>query len=324
MNRVRPESPSPPPRRRRYSTIRLPAEAPAGVKSIFEYFLIRFPRIDKEIWRARFREGKVFSREGRLPLTTAYKAGLEVHYYREVDREPPVRRDYRIVFEDPEILIVDKPPHLPVTPGGKWVDNCLLAILEEELGEAELSPLHRIDRLSSGLLMFSRRKGSRSRYSRIFQPRPLLRKEYLVVCELRRSSFPERLELEDHIRASPTAFYRQEVLPGVPANARLTIRLEQKRGNLALYRVRTRTGRKHQIRVQLAHAGLPILGDPLYGTQPRYNPQDLSIRLFLDAHFLEIGAFPPLQGRVWTSREETSSFLEEASDAFGRRPLNFP
>ena len=296
----------------RHSTIRLPVEAPEGIRTIYEYFLDRFPRIGPEIWERRFRETKVLSRHGPIELSTPYEPGLEVHYYREVDREPPVRRDYQIVFKNDEILVVDKPPHLPVIPGGRWVRNSLLLILEEDLGESGLAPLHRIDRLSSGLLIFSRRPETRSLYSRLFQPTPLLRKEYLVVCELHRRSFSKHLDIEDHIRRSPSAWYRQEIVSGAPINARCEIHLADQDGHLGLYRVRSLRGRKHQLRVQLAHAGLPILGDPLYGSRPRNDPEDLSIRMFLDAHRIEIGDFALLQGRTWESREDPGSFFRQA------------
>lgn len=299
----------------RHSTIRLPSQSPARNQTVFDFFVEHFPRIDRETWAERFRSGKVFSDEGPIELSTPYTAGLEVHYYREVDREAPVRRDYRIVFDHEDLLVVDKPPHLPVTPGGRWIRNSLLLILQAELGEKELVPLHRIDRLSSGLVIFSRRQESRTRYSRLFQPKVRLSKEYLVVCELQSASFPAQLQLEDHIRRSPSAWYRQEILPGAPANARCEILLVQPQGDLALYQVQAHTGRKHQLRVQLAHIGLPILGDPLYGSRPRNDPEDLSNRLFLDAHRIEIGNFPPLQGKVWTSRENPESFFREALSA---------
>jgi hypothetical protein len=87
--------------------------------------------------------------------------------------------------------------------------------------------------------------------------------------------------------------------------------------DLILVRVRPRTGRKHQIRVQLAHAGLPILGDPLYGTVRSYRPEDLSQRLWLDAHRLSINAFPGHDDEAvlkgdWTSSRSPAEFLDRA------------
>ena len=304
----------------RHSTIRLPAEAPRGIQSVFDFLVERFPRIDRGTWTERFESGKVFSDGGPLELSTPYEAGLDVHYYREVDREAPVRRDYRVVFDHEDLLVIDKPHHLPVTPAGRWIRNSLLLILEAELGETELAPLHRIDRLSSGLVLFSRRRQSRRSYSRLFQPTIQLTKEYLVVCELRRASFPIRFKLEDHIRRSPEAWYRQEIFPGAPVNARCEIFKIEQQGKLALYRVQSKTGRKHQLRVQLARVGLPILGDPLYGSRPRNDPEDISTRLFLDAHRIEIGDFPPIQGKTWISRETPESFFQEAVSAQATQP----
>jgi len=299
-------------RARRHSTVRLPPEAPPGVRTVFDFFLHRFPGINRYVWHERFLGGKIFSRSGIIGLDTSFEAGIEVFYFREVETEPPVRRDYRIIHRGEDLLVVDKPPHLPVIPGGSWINNSLLMILEKEEHEDELAPLHRIDRLSSGLLIFSRRKTSRRRLSKLFQPKPMLSKEYLVVCEYRQTNPPSRLLLRDHIRRSESAWWKQEIVPELPPNAVCEARLEFYEEELALYRIRALKGRKHQLRVQLARAGLPVLGDPIYGTRPRHEPEDISTRMFLDAHLIHIGDFSPIQGCLWFSRETPRTFFDEA------------
>ncbi len=108
------------------------------------------------------------------------------------------------------------------------------------------------------------------------------------------------------------------VRPGLPVNARSEVEILAVDEDLVLARVRPLTGRKHQIRVQLADAGLPILGDPLYGTVPSHDPEDLSLRLWLDAHQLAVRAFPLPSGdelltATWTSSRAPADFLRRAA-----------
>lgn len=296
----------------RYSTVKLPGNRPEGIETIFGFFLQRFPRIEKMIWEKRFRSGKVFSRHGQVEISTEYLSGLEIHYFREVDAEPPVSKDIRLVYEDADLLLVDKPAHLPVIPGGTWIRNTLLMILEKEFSNRELTPLHRIDRLTSGLVLFSKRKETRKSFSLLFQPKPLLRKDYLAVCELQREAFPVALDLRSYIHRSTSAWWKQEIDNNHPPNSRASAQLLGAQGGLGLYRIQLESGRKHQLRVQLADAGLPILGDPLYGRHPSNTPHDLSTRMFLDAQAIEIVDFPSLSGQAWVSRETPEGFLSQA------------
>ncbi len=292
----------------RPSTVKLPADRPAGVVTVLDYFLRRFPRIPEETWRARFRAGKVWSDGEVVTEVTSFRPLWEVHYRREVQEEPPVRRDFRIVWEDEDLVVVDKPPNLPVTPGGNWVRNCLLHLLSVDTGNWELAPLHRLDRLTSGLVLFSKRRRTRSHYSRLFQPSAPVEKTYTAVCEVVREPVPEGALLKHHIARSPEEYWRQIVVPDLPPNAVCRIELLERAGSLALYRIRPTTGRKHQIRVQLAEVGLPISGDPLYGTRPDHDPGDLTRRMWLDAHGLAVrdfrrpGGLEPLTLEWFSSR----------------------
>jgi len=302
----------------RPSTVRLPARSPDGVTTVLEYFLRRFPRIPEATWRARFGTGKVWSANGPVTETTPFEPLREIHYRREVVREPPVRRDLRVVWEDGDLLVVDKPPNLPVTPGGLWVRNCLLHLLETSTGNGELVPLHRLDRLTSGLVVFSRRRRTRSHWSRLFQPGAPVEKIYTAVCEVRREPPPQRALLEHHIARSSGEHWRQVIVEEPPPNARCRIEMLERQDGLALYRVQPSTGRKHQIRVQLAAAGLPIAGDPLYGTVPNYDPWHPDGRLWLDAHELTVTAFPRPGGRepltvTWRSSRAPLEMLREAN-----------
>jgi tRNA pseudouridine32 synthase/23S rRNA pseudouridine746 synthase len=305
----------------RPSTVTLPERRPDGVVTVFDFFLRRFPRVAEETWRERFAAGKVWSREGVLTGDEKYRPLLRAHYRREVEREPDVRGDFTIVWSDEDLIVVDKPPHLPVTPGGRWVLNCLLHLLSVAVENDDLAPLHRLDRLTSGLVVFSRNRETRSHFARLFQPGAPVEKIYTAVCEVGCDNAPTRAILEHCLARSRHEYWRQVVIPGGQPNARCEIERVGEAGDLALYRIYPHTGRKHQIRVQLADAGLPILGDPLYGSQPFHDPDNLSNRLYLDAHGIRVEAFPRPGGSsldvVWISTRTPNRLFEMAQSATG-------
>jgi tRNA pseudouridine32 synthase/23S rRNA pseudouridine746 synthase len=302
----------------RPSAVKLPERPPHGEQTIFEFFLHRFPRISRTVWLERFATAKVWATDTPINAETPYLPLLEVNYRREVDREPPVREDFRVVWSDQHLMVVDKPPHLPVTPGGRWVRGCLLHLLLEATGNDRIAPLHRLDRLTSGLVLLSLDPESRSHFATLFQPRSLVEKDYTAVCELRGDPPPKRFTLAHHIARSETEYWRQVVRPGLPPNARCDVEVLERENDLALVRVQPLTGRKHQIRVQLAEAGLPILGDPLYGTDPSHDAEDLTRRLWLDAHRLAVSDFPGFDKTTaltaeWTSSRPPTDFFRRAS-----------
>jgi tRNA pseudouridine32 synthase/23S rRNA pseudouridine746 synthase len=301
----------------RPSTVKLPEVPRPEVRTIFDFFVHRFPRITRATWLERFAAGKVWATDELIDSDTPYRPLLEVHYLREVAGEPPVREDFRVVWSDQYLMVVDKPPNLPVTPGGRWVRGCLLHLLLEATGNDHIVPLHRLDRLTSGLVLLSLDPATRSHFSRLFQPRSMVEKTYTAVCEIQCDPLPSRFHLAHHITRSETEYWRQEVVPDGVVNARCEVEVMAVENDLVLVRVRPTTGRKHQIRVQLASAGLPILGDPLYGTQRSHDPGDISQRLWLDAHRLEVSAFPgppgaDLLSEVWTSSRGPKEFLNRA------------
>ncbi len=302
----------------RRSTVKLPERPPHEAQTVFEFFLRRFPRISRATWQERFAAGKVWTAEGPIDADTPYRPLLEVHYQREVEREPPVREDFRVVWSNRHLMVVDKPPNLPVTPGGRWVRGCLLHLLLEATGNDRITPLHRLDRLTSGLVLLSLDPATRSHFGGLFQPRPQVDKTYHAVCELECDPLPPRFTLAHHVARSPDEYWRQIVVPGGAANARCDALVVSVEDGLVLVRIRPQTGRKHQIRVQLAAAGLPILGDPLYGTRPSHDPDDLTQRMWLDAFQLEVSAFPGAPGvdelaEAWTSSRSPTELFRRAS-----------
>ncbi|HDS1578471.1 TPA: pseudouridine synthase [Stenotrophomonas maltophilia] len=240
------------------SRLQLP---PGHWPSLLDGLCARFPRIDRARWQDRFAPGRVQDAQGRaLAPDMPWQVGLEIQYFREVVDEPVIPFAETIVHQDAHLLVADKPHFLPVTPAGRHVRETLLARLVARTGNADLVPLHRLDRLTAGLVLFSTQPDSRDAYQRLFRERRIEKTYEALAPALPGVAFP----LQRHSRLVPgEPFFRMAEVPGEP-NAYSRIELIEAEGALWRYRLRPETGRKHQLRVHMAMLGAPIEGDDLY------------------------------------------------------------
>lgn len=240
------------------SRLQLP---PGNWVSLLEGLCARFPRIDRLQWESRFARGRVQDAQGRaLAPDMPWQVGLEIRYFREVVDEPVIPFVETILHHDAHLLVADKPHFLPTAPAGAFVRETLLARLVERTGNADLVPLHRLDRLTAGLVLFSTRPETRDAYQRLFRERRIQKTYEALALALPDLRFP----LERHSRLQPgEPFFRMVEVPGEP-NARTRIELIEAQGPVWRYRLVPESGRKHQLRVHMAALGAPILGDGFY------------------------------------------------------------
>lgn len=240
------------------SRLQLP---PGNWVSLLEGLCARFPRIDRLQWESRFARGRVQDAQGRaLAPDLPWQVGLEIRYFREVADEPVIPFLETILHHDAHLLVADKPHFLPTAPAGAFVRETLLARLVERTGNTDLVPLHRLDRLTAGLVLFSTRPETRDAYQRLFRERRIEKTYEALAPALPDLRFP----LERHSRLQPgEPFFRMAEVPGEP-NARTRIELIEAHGPVWRYRLVPESGRKHQLRVHMAALGAPILGDGFY------------------------------------------------------------
>lgn len=240
------------------SRLQLP---PGTWATLLDGLCARFPRIDRAQWESRFARGRVLDAQGRaLAPDRAWQVGLEIQYFREVAEEPVIPFLETVLYEDAHLLVADKPHFLPVTPAGAHVRETLLARLVARTGNADLVPLHRLDRLTAGLVLFSTRPDSRDAYQRLFRERRIHKTYEALAPALPGRTFP----LERHSRlVAGEPFFRMAEVPGEP-NARTRIEVIDTDGPIWRYRLHPESGRKHQLRVHMAALGAPIQGDDLY------------------------------------------------------------
>ena len=235
---------------------------PEGRWDNLRHFLLeRFAEVEPASWDARMDRGEVVDLHGRpLGADSAVARGMCIFYYRDAGPEAPVPFEETVLYQDGHIVAVDKPHFLPVTPAGRFVHETLLVRLRKKHGWDELAPLHRLDRETAGVVLFSHNSATRGIYQALFRDRAM-EKVYEALAPFRDGlQFP----LVRKSRIVPgTPFFRMREEDGEP-NAETRIDIVERRGGHALYRLEPVTGRQHQLRVHMAALGMPILHDDFY------------------------------------------------------------
>lgn len=227
------------------------------------FFVQRFPAIPREVWQQRMAQGLVVDELG-LAVTPQrpYQGHLRVYYYRSVPAEPRIPFEEEVLFQDQHLLVVDKPHFLPVVPSGNYLQETLLLRLKQKLGIATLVPIHRIDRDTAGLVLFSVQPDTRAHYHALFSQRKV-KKTYEAIAPWR-DDLALPLTRESRIVEAHHFMLQHEVAG--PANAVTHVDVLEVRAALARYVLSPVTGKRHQLRVHMAALGLPIVGDGLYPT----------------------------------------------------------
>jgi len=235
-------------------------EAPPG--TVLDHLIAHFSNVSADAWQQRFARGRVTLEDGTaLRESQPYQHGITIYYERETVAEPPSAESETILYQDAEILVADKPHGMPVTPAGDYVDRSMLFRLQKSTGLSDLAPIHRLDRETAGLVLFSVNAETRARYHELFAKKTVER-EYLAIARLPGEPGRKHWLVENKIDAG-TPWFVQQIVEGLP-NAKTVIELLEAYGDTGLFRLTAKTGKKHQLRVHMLSIGAPIVGDPFY------------------------------------------------------------
>lgn len=255
----------------------------------------RFPDVTPESWAARLERGDIVDARGvPLKADSHVRQGMRIWYYRELEHpETPVPFEETVLFRDEHILVADKPHFLPTIPTGRFLKETLLVRLKRRYQLPDLVPIHRLDRETAGVVIFSHNPKTRGAYQSMFQKR-VVKKVYEALAgamEGRDFPFTYRSRMQD----GAEQFFVSEEVEGEP-NSETLIELLERKGELARYRLHPHTGRKHQLRLHLAALGAPILNDAFYPVALPCKGDDFSAPLQLLAR--EISFPDPLTGEA--------------------------
>lgn len=283
------------------SRVFLPQNASYG--SLLEFFIKQFPHINSGEWAARFEAGLVMTLES-VPVAAndAYLPGAHLLYFRRLEREPEIPFELDIVFQDEHIVVADKPHFLPVTPSGLYLQQTALNRLKRQTGLQALSPIHRLDRDTAGLVIFSVNPSERARYQNLFRDR-LVRKVYEAIAPYS-EELAQILPLTYRSRLQESAhFLQMEEVTGEP-NSDTFVEMIEFIKPWAKYRLTPGSGKKHQLRCHLNALGVPIKYDQIYPTLTPYQEYELDFSKPLQLLAKEIAFIDPISGeqRVFASK----------------------
>lgn len=282
------------------SRVFLPKNKDNQWHTILDFLIERFPFIGETILKERMSRGDIVDQNGkRFNQSSKYMEDIFLFYYREIPNEKRIPFDEKIIFKDDRIIVVDKPHFIPITPTGRYVKESLLARLKDRYQNEEISPIHRLDRETAGVVMFTCDSDVRGAYQTLFQKRQV-NKVYHAIASKSDAHFP--LTHKSRIEKGDPFFLMKEVAGEI--NAETQIELLQVNETHALYCLKPVTGKQHQLRVHMMSLGIPISNDPFYPKLLACKGEDYSQPLQLLAK--NISFIDPItqQQRCFESRQE--------------------
>ncbi len=261
---------------------------------MLRFLVERFPDVPPASWTQRLARGEIVDAKGvALHAASPVRQGMRIWYYRELEEpETPIPFREQVLFRDEHLLVVDKPHFLPTIPSGRFLHESLLVRLKKTHDLPHLTPIHRLDRETAGVVICSHNPASRGAYQSMFQKR-VVEKVYEALAgpiDGRQFPFTYRSRMQDAAQ-----FFLSEEVPGEP-NSETLVELLERRGEVAHYRLHPHTGRKHQLRLHLAALGAPILNDAFYPVALPCKGDDFSAPLQLLAR--SISFIDPLSGQA--------------------------
>jgi 23S rRNA pseudouridine1911/1915/1917 synthase len=240
------------------------AAAHAG-RRVVDLLAARWRHGSAEEWASRIARGEVRLDGAVARGDELVASGRELAWHRPPWREPDVPLCFALLHRDEHLLGVAKPAGLPTMPsGGRFLEHTLLTLVRRRWPEA--APLHRLDRGTSGLVLFARTDAARRAGSLAWQ-RGLVKRTYrgLVVGSPRDDAFTLDVPIGERPHPRIGRVFVAAVEDGKGRPARTRVRVLERREASTLVEIAIETGRPHQIRIHLAHAGHPLVGEPFYG-----------------------------------------------------------
>jgi len=301
---MRRKRPAPIPQRHGLDPARLRLPDEGEWATLLEHLVERLPRVAPARIAEMLREERIHGEDGPLGIDTAYAPGSFIWFHRDLPDEVPVPFEIAVLHRDEHLLVVDKPHFLATIPRGQHVLETALVRLRRSLDLPALSPAHRLDRVTAGVVMFVITPSARGAYQTMFRDRKVSKEYEAIARHDPELSLPRTVR--SRIVKERGVLAAQEV-PG-PPNAESIVELLEHRDGLGRYRLLPATGRTHQLRVHMSSLGLPILGDDFYPELREKPLDDFTRPLQLLAKVLEFD--DPITGehRRFTSRRTLAAW----------------
>ncbi|HLU00242.1 MAG TPA: pseudouridine synthase [Burkholderiaceae bacterium] len=288
---------------------------PGPWESLLDFLVERFPRLTRDFLEGRLLAGDIVDDDGQPQRPDSpCRPRSWLWYYREVPDEVPVPFDLPVLYQDERLVVADKPHFMATTPSGPYLRHTALVRLRSTLGLTTLSPIHRLDRETAGVLVFCADPRYRGRYQALFQAREVGKEYEAVVKPSADAQFP--LVYQSRLEEMEGRFLMHEVQGEPNSETRIEL-LQHLDDGLAQLRLLPLTGRKHQLRAHLSALGMPILNDGFYPPVPLDEAElrahdDFSRPLQLLARAIEFR--DPVDGRVRRFESERNLCMVTAEE----------
>jgi len=239
--------------------------------ALIDFLCQRFPYHSKEVWLEKIQIGQIKIANQSTFSLYCLNLGDEIYYEAKEIDEPPVNWNYKILWENDRLLAIDKPPNLVIHPAGRYRNNTLLSALRRQFQDCQ--PVHRIDRETSGIVLFTKEKRFGSIYQKLFEDRKV-NKKYLTLVH---GNCPKEFEACGYLAKDYRSHVRKKMKFSFAKVGDLEREVETlfkklqyiEEADWSLLLAIPKTGRLHQIRATLYSLGYPIVGDKLYGLDER-------------------------------------------------------
>ncbi|MBN1411049.1 MAG: RluA family pseudouridine synthase [Spirochaetales bacterium] len=246
-------------------------------QTLIDLLTSRFTYLTRKKWQDHIKTGRLLVNQGRSEQEIILRINDLITFFPDSRPEPEVNKTIEILYQDDDLILVNKPPNLPCHPGGIYLYNTLWGILKERYDEFYL--VNRLDRETSGIIGVAKtRKAARFYFWEMKERR--IEKEYLVLVE---GVFPEKLSAKGWLAADgESPVYKKRLFLSDPSafeegdngdRTRQFAHTEFTRQQVynecySLLACKPLTGKTHQIRATLHSLGFPVVGDKLYGIDP--------------------------------------------------------
>lgn len=252
--------------------------------SLFHFLCDHFSHIPANEWQQRFDDQLIIDMQGNsLNLTSPFQQNTHIYYYRFLAHEIHVPFEEKILFENNDLMVVDKPHFLTISPTGQYVQETLLVRLKKTTNNPDLTPIHRLDRETAGIVLISKQPATRGLYQQMFAERQVQKIYHAIAPYNPDLIFPCAISLRME-KGEP--FYTMQVVEG-DANSHTDIEILEHHQSWAKYQLKPLTGKQHQLRVHLNSLNIPIKNDPFYPIVTHKKDDDFSKPLQLLAKRIE-------------------------------------
>ena len=229
--------------------------------TVLDFMIERFPHLGPDVLRRKMAAGHIYYDDGQsVPALAQCIAGQRLWYFREIANEVMIPFEFDILHEDEHLIVIDKPHFLSTTPVGNFLHETVVTRLRKQTGNMAITPAHRLDRATAGVLMLTKHKAAREPYQSLFARRDT-EKTYHAICRYN-ASLPKHFSVHLRLIENPDDIF-VSVVEGQP-NSHTQVTLLAREDDLAYYQLNPSSGRKHQLRAHMAHHNASIVHDNWY------------------------------------------------------------